>query len=44
MGNRQYLISFEIAIREEKKYLRESKKRKNVIEATITDNKLNLNK
>lgn len=44
MGIRQYLISFEIAIRKEEKYLRESKKRKNAVKITITDNELNVNK
>jgi hypothetical protein len=44
MGNWQHLIIFEIVIRKKKKYLGELKKRKDVIEATIINNKLNINK
>jgi hypothetical protein len=44
MGNWQRLIIFEIVIRKKKKYLGELKKRKDVIEATIINNKLNINK
>ena len=44
MGNWQHLIIFEIVIRNKKKYLGELKKRKDVIEATIINNKLNINK